>query len=231
MNGDWLDRLARRSVGCAHSQSDKSDRAPGSDDERYSRATAVKLAAAGFASVSLGLWRAVPAIAQDEGDCFKECNSRFDKFDLEWYRACTNKFRPALPALTPKPRWKQVLGYATFPVTTVQESLAAACYLAGDAVSRQAREGCWRNCEQTCRKRQSRSLQASRQACEPTQPPKNYTPAPPPPAPSMTADPCWSCVGVGGLCCGPFKVDASGNFQACACANPSLGCERYGCGG
>jgi hypothetical protein len=129
------------------------------------------------------------------------------------------------------PLWKSMYLLFTFPGTMVTVGLDGLCWAAGEAIGRQAREDCWRNCERTCRKSHLRSLQGrARSTCEVLPPPK-ATPPPVPPAPNANSDPCWSCAQVGGECCPPYKSDPNtGQVTLCACGNPSLGCERYGCG-
>jgi hypothetical protein len=188
-SGDWLDRLARHSVGDRKTQVHKQD-STRDDEERYSRGTAVKLAATGLASVSLGLWRAGPSLAQDEGECFKDCNTRLDTFELNFERACYEKFGESRKWAYQTPVWKQILLLMTFPGTMVQQTLAASCALTGTAVVQQAREGCLPECQRRCGKRASQSRAFSDEVCEAPPPPPQRIPKPPP-APNLAEDPCW----------------------------------------
>ena len=231
--GDWLDAAARRLVEGSRREALETETTPTSSDEVFSRATAFKLAVAGVASVSFGLWRVTPVQAQTRGQCYEECDKVHDADLDKKADACIGVFS-SKRFLEQNPLWKQLLLFGIFPGTAIGPALAGLCIARDTAVSNASRDNCRRRCQETCRTTQARSLQGSsapHQVCEATPPPKPYTPAPPP-APNHTEDPCWSCVEVGGACCGPFKGDPNtGSFTPCACANPSIGCAGYGCGG
>jgi hypothetical protein len=238
----WLDRAARHLAGDAgrerRSQPGLANPAisdaRSAAEEHMSRGSAVKLGAAAGASLVLGLWRAPEAEAFTRDECIGQCYGGVLKRSLEGQRFCRNFY--ANPWKTDPKTWGRVRevidegGWNTLK-KIIQDNLQQACETAvANKAVRKLDE-----CDQACNIACGRSLQgrsSRRQVCKPPPPPppKSYTPAPPA-APSVTEDPCWACTQVGGQCCGPFKAGADGRFAPCACANPSLGCERYGCGG
>lgn len=237
----WLDRAARRLAG----ERDQGGRfqprsaevtlsdAVGDSEELISRETAVKLGLATGASLMLGLWGASEAKALDRDECIGACYDRVLERSLKDTGFCRRLYNDAVWK-TDGSSWARIHeilnegGWGTLRKIT-QQSLAEACE---SVVAKRAVNGL-EKCDDACRVVCGRALagrSSRRQVCKPPPPPKSYTPAPPDP-PNMTDDPCSACTQVGGLCCGPFKLDpVTGKFQICACANPALGCERYGCG-
>src|SRR5688572_27190790 len=103
--GDWLDTLARRSAGPATPSPRPTEADPSED--RLSRATALKLAVAGAASLSLGLWRVEPAAAFDIGGCLAGCLDASDKWLDRQLDACGKVFIPSY--FDNDPTWKALL--------------------------------------------------------------------------------------------------------------------------
>jgi hypothetical protein len=201
-------------------------------EERYSRGTALKLAAIGAASLSIGFWRTTPAEAGEYGDCVEECRKVSDKTLRKLFRACEDVFKPEV-LYDHYPGWKKVKFLAMFPPrvgwSLAGTTLLGYCYLKNQHFVDKWEKECNDECKRECKGRALQSASSARQVCKAPPPPKHESPKPPPP-PNQSYDPCAACNAVGGLCCGPFKPDpGTGRSEACACANPSLGCERYGC--
>lgn len=231
--GDWLDVLARRSVrGRAGGAREPEPPSTTSIDDGVSREGVLRLAVAGAASLSLAAWRVPGAEAgSDLGECLTGCKEDPGGHDDALKRqlhSCNTQTQAWKANATPA--WDVVFRTSFYRTQALSDALQILCALrAWRSVERDYKK-CRNQCYNDCAGSGLRSLQASRQACEPTPPPKKpYTPAPPP-APNMTADPCLACNQVGGMCCGPFKPNPDGSFQPCACANAAIGCERYGCG-
>lgn len=236
--GDMLDALARRLAPASpsvHRESESS--APlSSSDDHLSRAAAVRYAMAGIASLSLGLWRVPEGRALTRDECEQACFARRGNELEDALKACRRLYSPSWYN---KPgtdtRWgafKETVsgGPWGWLKNFVNNALLDGCLTRAQKRFEESLDKCMESCEVACEG--SRSLQGPslfRRACEPPPSPPPHTPSPPP-APSATADPCLACNQVGGMCCGPFKATATGDFQPCACANPALGCERYGCG-
>jgi hypothetical protein len=228
--GDWLDVLARRSVREVVGVRELEPTSNTSRDERLSRESVLKLAVAGAASLSLAAWRVPRAeAASDLSECLTGCKEDYNEALARQLRGCAAQAERW--KAKPGRAWDVIWRFTFYPVQFLNDASHAAC----DVVAWRSTEGryreCRQNCADSCAGSGSRALQASRQTCEPTPPPPPYTPAPPP-APNHTETPCWACQEAGGICCGPFTGDPStGVFTPCACANPSVGCEAYGCGG
>lgn len=230
---DWLDAVAMRLAG-GGSAPTPSLETP-NDDDHLSRARALKLAGVGAASLTLGLWRtSSPARAQGQEGCFTWCFDAANKRLNRRLASCDDVFKPSTFGGA---SWRKVLTVNLFPPATQVQWGAAAltglCYAKARFDSERDKVDCYDQCEDRCRKRaaESRSRDGRLSTpCDVTPPPKLQSPKPPP-APNSTQDPCLACAQVGGMCCGPFKAGADGRFVPCACANPSVGCERYGCGG
>lgn len=227
---DWLDAVAVRLAGGSSTPTHVLE-TPTVEDS-ISRARLIKLAVAGAASLSWGLWTAPSAArAQGQEGCFTWCFNEVGKLLSQRLAACEYVFRPF--TFYENGAWRKaaiagLFGSAT-QVALAARNLQGLCNARARFESEENKKDCYGECEKRCPKRalQSRSLPA--QVCEPPLPP-NQTPKLPP-APSKTEDPCWSCVEVGGQCCGPFTGDpATGQFTPCACATPGVGCEAYGCG-
>lgn len=224
--GDWLDALARRAAG---NKTPKPEATATAFGERFSRATALKLAVAGVASLSFGLWRVGPADALDFGQCTAKCLADHEANLERRLAACDSVFGSDF--IRKAPFWRSIARILVLPGTMVGPVLGGVCSLKEAAVNRASQDNCYRRCEETCGGRKLQSLQGSSETCEPTPPPKPESPKPPP-APNHTEDPCWSCIEAGGSCCGPFTGDPNtGTFTPCACATPGVGCDAYGCGG
>jgi hypothetical protein len=224
---DWLDAVARRlAVGRTPTTHQPGPVSYAANEDRFSRAAAVRLAVAGVASLFLGLRTTSKASGAADGyaECYAGCTKTYEDALEDALDGCA---RVSAGLDKKSPAWATAIrSLPVTPLTFVGYALTGTCYADAAAILGGDLYKCRRGCKKNCRTTQAAS--EARSTCEVTPPPKNYTPAQPPP-PNMTSDPCWSCVAVGGMCCGPFTVDASGNFQACVCANPTLGCEKYGC--
>ncbi len=226
VGGDWLDRIARRSAGGVPSAVRESERATDLTDERFSRATAVKLAVAGTASLALGAWGA-PARA-DEGDfgqCLQDCFGGNDRILKEQERACLDVFAPKSFFLAPGWRkFRELFRAGAFSAwkDLVTSSLAGACVMQQQADAKNENDKCLPYCKQRCGQRALRATQgiaASRQVCEPPPPPPPETPKPPPP-PNASENPCWACVAGSpdAICCicpGTDSADCAISKELC----------------
>ena len=223
--------LARRSVRREGGAREPEPASTTSIDDELSRERVLKLAVAGAVSTSVAMWRAPGAEAgSDLGECLNGCKGDYnDALDAQ-LRSCAAQAQ-AWKA-NPSRAWDVAFRIGFYQVQALVDAGHLVCAVRAWRSVEKPYKACREQCYDDCAGPGSRALHASRQACAPTPPPKPkkpYTPAPPP-APAMTVDPCLACNQVGGMCCGPFKALADGRFQPCACANPSLGCERYGCG-
>lgn len=229
---DWLDLIAFRSTrGIVARVPDKTDTvAP--DDERFSRGTAVRLALAGAASLWFGLGRTASGSAENPPPltpvaerCLAGCGKTYED-NLRKQLAACDRIYPTAFADTPPFSWARVKASLPFPLLQIaRAALAESCYVAAQALSRQLVDRCLSNCVDECAKQAAgpRSLQGSNAACEPLPPPESKPPEVPA-LPSSSDNPCWACAQVGGLCCA-----GSDPTTLCACANPGVGCEAYGC--
>lgn len=207
--------------------------APNGSEEPVSRASALKLGLAAGASLMLGLGRPLEAMAFDREDCIGTCYERVLERAKKDTGFCRRFYNDHLWKTDPRgwARLREILhdgGWATLQKLTGQ-ALGEVCE---SVVAKRAVNGldkCDDACTTACGQRFAQATWSRRETCKPPPPPAPYTP-PPPPAPNLTSDPCWACVQVGGTCCGPYTAAADGTLVACACANPTLGCERYGCG-
>lgn len=227
---DWLDGLARRSVARRASRvSTPPALEPG--DERFSRATAVRLGALGAASLALGAWRAPEARAQEAEGCFTECVRKHDEALKQDIAACYRVLAPRTWETAPY-SWKRVgrlfrLGFTSMWFDIAAASLAGLCVGKAEYERRRELDDCERSCENTCR---TRSLQrvsdVQAEVCRGTEPERNETPKFPPAPRASSEDACWACAQVPNcICCGPF-VDG----EPCGTIDASVGCEALGCG-
>jgi hypothetical protein len=188
-------------------------------DERFSRATAVRYALAGAASLSLGLWRVPEGQASDFDDCLRKCYSTHDDEATQEIAAC----RRQVPKWVRKPprsweRIREVLGNSPweFLNNVTEAALEEICETRAQKRYLKSLDDCDDACGKTCRRTQSRSLQGLfRSTCRVTPPPPakppTIPPAPPeppePPEPGSEENdyckPGGACEQVGGKCCGP----------------------------
>lgn len=221
---DWLDALAQHTAGRVVPGAPATHDVTASDDHRFSRTTGLKLALAGAASLSLGLWNAAPARAQTREGCFTGCLTEHDKELKRRLQSCRDVFHPGM-----KKKWAQYSGF--FPpisqIAIARAALTGFCYakaahdVAGD------KDDCYENCETGCRSRRVQSASsfavANAPTCEATPPhraPKPEIPTPPNPE----NDVCAICMGQGNVCCPGGSIAAGG---LCACAPPETPCEIY----
>lgn len=169
------------------------ERAP---ERHYSRGAALKLAAVGAVSVSLGSWRAGPAQAQQlsKSGCVAGCLDAYERDLAKRVDGCIDRY--AAPYFN-SPGWSRFLrSFDRFLPGidyVVSGGLAEVCMEGARAVEVANRERCLSKCEKNCQA-------AASAACAVVPPPKAPPPPPvPPPAPD---DPCAACNEVGGYCCG-----------------------------
>lgn len=215
---DWVDRLARRAAGHAAT----ADTSASGDAERLSRATAVRLALAGVASLSLGVARTRPAQAAEW--CFTDCLQSYDAQLERRLTSCDDVFRRTSVWGAD---WNGLFHYLSIALNLgrayVANQLLQHCYADAQAELDRWRNDCYRRCEEGCRHPSGRSLQGvtgPRQTCKAPPPPEEEPPEVPP-APQPDEDPCWSCAAVGGVVCGVCSDGVT-----CSCATP---CEGEGC--
>jgi hypothetical protein len=236
---DWLDRLALRSVERPVQDADAHEMTLGSE-EQFSRKTAIKLAVAGAAALSLGLGTAPAARAQDRGKCFTDCLKTHDEELARRIRSCGDVFQPRHleRAATAREKDRQYLS-RIFSFGGERDLEIAAAWLLGlcdqkaEYEVRRAKEDCYGGCETTCRQRSVQSASGrSAATCEVTPPPHAPPPSIPPiPNPdSGIAAECANCAIKGGECCA--GADA---MHLCGCADydpdgPETPCQRVGCG-
>lgn len=192
---DWLDTLARRSIGGALGMARTPEGGSGPGDERFSRGTALRLALVGAASLPGGLWKVSPALAQEGDECFTKCLTDHNKELKRRLQSCDDVFQGY--RRTPPKSWARIK--YLFPILRVPayDTLAALCYRDAADELRRAKNNCYDGCEATCRT--TRSLQTRSSAtCEAT-PPRKAPPPKIPMAPDPQDAPCWACAG---LCCG-----------------------------
>lgn len=215
---DWVDRLARRSVQAgrpltaATATGDATADEP--PEERFTRASAVKLVLLGAAAIALGR-SAPPAQAAERGGCFAECLDSHEKALKRQLSACRDVFVPDFIDRTKADSWerlKAMFAYG-FLENAAASSLAGLCYGKAKLNYRSGLDDCYRRCERK----------------QPPSPPPNSAPPPVPPAPSLN-DPCAACAQVGGICCGSPEPGK----PPCGCAGyiPADGsspCARIGC--
>lgn len=211
---DWLDGLAHRVVAPATEPAPRTPDPAGSE-ERYSRGKAVKLAIAGAASLSLGLWKAAPALAEDRAHCLARCFDTYEK-DLE------RRIESCALGWFALSGWGGFLGTYYLGPQPVITGGAGLCFMAEYAKTLYQRGKCTDHCQESCRPTQSRSLQVFRGTCEVLPPPKAEPPQVPPPPPTKSGE-CLNCESVGGICCPPAGE------PLCACATPGVPCSEYGC--
>lgn len=224
--GDWLDLIAWRSARGRNRTAHRSEARPSpSNEERFSRSTALKLALAGAASLSLGLGDAPPALAQSRGECFTECLDDHDKELRRRLRSCDDVFSPAV-----RKKWGVAATYLFPPLSQIklaQAALTGLCYAQAQHDVGGDKKQCFDRCETTCRRRTTQSLRSpgsrARATCEVTPPRKASSPKVPPP-PNPDDDLCLTCMSQGGECC-PGGSAASGGM--CACATAGVPCSAY----
>jgi len=228
----WLDRLALRSLARPVQGGDTHGVAL-RPEEQFSRNTAIKLALAGAVSISLGLWRTAPVLAQDREACFTRCLKEHDEELARRINACKVVFQPRVIRRTEPGSWGRLRGFFSYggerDVLLGATALQWLCDLKAEHRLGLFKNDCYDACEETCRKRSMQSSSGrSAATCEVT-PPQHAPPPTVPPIPSPTAGvsaECANCALAGGQCCAgkdPTKL--------CACAHPALDCqERYGCG-
>lgn len=239
-HADLLDTTARWIAAAEPVTSRESDRLPPSSDEHFSRATAIRYGAAAVASLTLGLWRAPAGQALDEAGCYSQCADRRIRDAEAAMAACRRLYSPGWYS---KPgtdsRWgafKELMksgGPWEWATAYANQVLLRACLDRAKSTLVKGlddcEDACRIACEESSRSPQGRS--SRHQVCKPPPSPKPESPKPPP-GPNHTESPCWACEEAGGLCCGPFTGDPNtGEFTPCACANPAVGCQAYGCGG
>lgn len=223
--GEWLDRLAMRSLSRPVKES--SERSSSIEThERFSRATSVKLAVAGAASLALGGWRATPLRAQGPAgyaECYEQCEDTHDKDLDSRIDACYSLVGGKRSAA-----WDRLLAGALVPPAMALNALAGACLMKEAAGNRLDRAKCRRGCAEGCRRRalqSSRSLQGrSGATCEVT-PPRKGSPPTIPPAPNPADDPCGACNQNGDKCCGSCPQ----NPLAAACVGVYEGVDVVDC--
>lgn len=226
---DWLDGLARRSVARRASRvSAPPALEPG--EERFSRATAVRLGALGAASLALGAWRAPEARAQGAEGCFTECVRKHDDALKKDIAACHRVF--AARSFDEAAGWRRLrrmfrLGVTSVVLDTAAASLLGLCVGKAQLERRGELDDCERSCESTCRARSLQGVSEVRaESCRGSEPERTKTPKLPPAPQASSEDPCWACAQVPGcICCGPF-VDG----VPCGTPDVSVGCEALGCG-
>lgn len=232
--GDLLDTVARvvaRTDGVGSAGRHKAnagpangqETAPDQSQERYSRASAMKLALVGGASLSLGLWRVSPARADELSNCLTGCvNEHNEKLQRE-ITACHTTFRPrAFYAEGPWAQFKVMFrrGHLTFYKDVVAYALSAICVEQKTQARQEEKKTCLENCEKDCQKSQFRALQngpAVGGVCKPT-PPSKQAPPTVPSAPDPSSDPCGACNENGDMCCGscpgnPLAAPCVGVFE------------------
>lgn len=223
---DWLDALALHSSGGRIDRARTLERGSAPGDERFSRATALHLALVGAASLSLGLWKAPPVLAQTREGCFTQCFTDHEKELQRRLQSCDDVFKGF--KRTPPKTWARIKYLFPLGRVVVHHTLAALCYRDATDEVRGAKNDCYDRCETTCRRRSVQSSsRRSGATCE-VKPPSKAPPPTIPPLPSPddgVAAECANCASVGGVCC------AGGDpTHLCACANATVPCEAYGCG-
>jgi hypothetical protein len=228
---DWLDRLARRAAGNRIQRSPRggphrdSDVAGSGDvgEDRFTRATSLKLAVIGAASLSLGLWRAPVARAQSEelARCFELCGAsyreRVPPILRRRLRACEREFSPA--NLAKKPGWRRLrrrLRLTPVGWNSLVDQLRSNCFANARSESRADRKDCEETCERTCPRRSVQSASSTTApSCQYTPPPKPSPPAVPP-APATEGGYCSDCAKVTPAAfCDPCPTVDTG-FSCCA---------------
>lgn len=215
----WLEAVALHFAGGRTGSARTLEGGSAAGDERFSRAVALRLALVGAASLSLGLWKASPAAAQDRGDCFAQCLEDHDKELKRRLQSCNDVFRGY--RRTPPGSWARIKYIFPFGRLIAHDTLAALCHRAAADELRGAKNDCYEGCETTCREQRSVQSASGRSvaACEVTPPPK----APPPTIPPIPSHPpseaCAACNQNGDKCCG----SCPGNPLAAACVGVSEG--------
>jgi hypothetical protein len=216
---DWLDGLAHRVVSPAAEPAPRTPDPAGSE-ERYARGKAVKLAIVGAASLSLGLWKAAPARAEDRAHCLAGCLDRYQEHMDVSFDRCLDAWA-ALHGASPNNPWPVVLNFYIGGLGPVLNGGAGLCVASAYARHAYRRGECIDHCNESCRLPGSRSVQGLfSSTCEVLPPPKDEPPVPPPP-PTKGSE-CLNCESVGGICCGLQD-------PLCACATPGVPCPEYGC--
>jgi hypothetical protein len=225
---DWLDGLARRSVARRASRV-WAPPAPEPGEERFSRATAIRLGALGAASLALGAWRAPEARAQGAEGCFTDCVRKHDDALKQDIAACSRVFVPR--SFDVAPGWRRVqrmlrLGLTSWALDAAAASLAGLCVGKAQLERRRELDDCERSCESTCRARSLQGVSEVRaESCRGTEPERTETPKFPPAPQASSEDACWACAQVPNcICCGPF-IDG----VPCGTIDASIGCEALGC--
>lgn len=222
---EWLDALARhiaRDVGPTPPTSESD--AVASDEERLSRATALKLALAGAAALSLGLWNPAPARAQDRGECFTRCLDNHERELKRRLQSCNDVFRPRQYRDSDWRLYAKALFPPTLQLTYAGVSLTGLCYAKARLEVGGDKSDCYDRCEDTCR---TRSLQSDSSSARPLAPTCEVAPPRKAPAPEVPTPPnpdndlCLTCMGQGGECC------PGGTSGLCACATAGVPCSAY----
>lgn len=200
------------------------------------RGTAIGLALAGAASLSLGLWRAPEsgaASAFTYRECINQCVDNASDANLIEIKACESAYGG-------ENLWRSNTGWSRFKslvkvgvwkwiLDTSRLDHKQGCIRGADQRFLNRLDKCDEACKVACPETRSPQGVSTRlQACKPPPPPKPESPKPPP-APNHTESACWACVQAGGECCGPFTGDPAVGLTPCACANPAVGCQAYGC--
>lgn len=231
---DWLESLALRSVGVRSSSLPRMQRTPqhGAPSERFSRATAVKLALAGLASLAFGTARVSPARGAARDECLNACYRKHVDAADRGIRVCADIYSDRKSFFnTPVgtwARWRHIIkrGGWNFIGDVARRSLWEACESLAIRRMEKGMERCEDACAETCPNAGDRSPSglSAAPSCRGTDPPPPHTPALPPPpgiptgVPPSGEDACLNCMSVGGVCC-PTSVD-----PFFLCTNAFIGC-------
>lgn len=223
---DWLDALARRTVGGMNPGAPAKPGVTASDD-RFSRTTALKLGFTSATWLSLGLWQASPARAQTRDGCFTECFKTHEKELTRRLQSCDDVFKPRQYFATD---WRLYAG-SLFGGTRDQRlaggALAGLCYAKARWEVGGDKNDCYDGCEETCPSRRVQSVSSFAGALEPScevTPPHKTPPPEIPTPPNPDNDVCLICMGNGNVCCPGGSIEAGG---LCACAPPEVECSYY----
>ena len=245
---DWVDALARRTAGDVVPSPPLAKPDVAAFDDRFSRTTSLKLALAGVASLSLGIWPAPRARAQGGGDCFTQstaqgrgecftkCLECHEKELQRRFRSCEDVFAPRQ---FKKSDWRLYVGlFHSVYIGAKRDYVLGALVLQGLCYDKALwdvggeKNHCYEGCEAGCRQRSVQSSSGrSAATCEVT-PPSHAPPPTIPPIPNPTegvAVECANCSMAGGECC--YGADPT---HLCGCASydpdgPETACQRVGC--
>ena len=239
---DWLDSLARRSAEGVRTTARVQprplpDRVGGPGASRVDRRSALKLALAGAASLSLGLGKIPVARAETRDDCIGRCYQKYVDAAERDIATC-NHFYAGAKDWNGGTAWGQFKrlvdqGAWKFVKDVTNESLRRTCIHKAENTFKKGLDKCDDACTETCGPRSLQSASSAagpRTTCHGTSPPPTSPPPQVPPAPNPADDPCAACATVGGLCCGPAPLGK----PPCGCAGyfPADGsdpCKRLGC--